>query len=165
LTTLHFVVPEGIDDAARPSGGNVYDRRLAEGLGSIGWSVQEHHVAGSWPHQDASGLAALGDMVGRIPGGALVLLDGLIASAAPDVLVPHARRLRLVVLVHMPLGDRPADDDARPREGAVLAAAAAVVTTSAWARRRLLELYALSAARVSSPGGAPAAGRCCASRR
>jgi glycosyltransferase involved in cell wall biosynthesis len=56
--------------------------------------------------------------------------------------------LRLIVLVHMPLGDRPRDDDARTREHAVLSAAAAVVTTSAWARGRLLELYALPADRV-----------------
>jgi glycosyltransferase involved in cell wall biosynthesis len=48
----------------------------------------------------------------------------------------------------MPLGDRPADDEARPRERAVLSAAAAVVTTSAWARERLLELYGLPARRV-----------------
>ena len=77
-----------------------------------------------------------------------MLLDGLIASTAPEVLVPEAHRLRLVVLVHMPLGDRPPDDDARKREGSVLSAAGAVVTTSAWARRRLLELYALPADRV-----------------
>ena len=37
----------------------------------------------------------------------MVLLDGLIASAAPEALVPQARRLRQVVLVHMPLGHRP----------------------------------------------------------
>ena len=87
----------------------------------------------------------------------MVLLDGLIASAAPEVLVPQARRLRLVVLVHMPLGDRPPDGEAgavRARERAVLAAAAAVVTTSAWTRRRLVELYALPADRVhvAEPG-------------
>ena len=86
-----------------------------------------------------------------------MLLDGLVASAAPEVLVPQARRLRLVVLVHMPLGHRPPDDEAgavRARERAVLAAAAAVVTTSAWTRRRLLELYALPADRVhvAEPG-------------
>jgi glycosyltransferase involved in cell wall biosynthesis len=75
-----------------------------------------------------------------------VLLDGLIASTADDVLVPQARRLRLVVLIHMPLDD--------PRERAVLSAAAAVVTTSAWSRRRLLERYSLSADRVhvAEPG-------------
>jgi glycosyltransferase involved in cell wall biosynthesis len=64
------------------------------------------------------------------------------------VLVPHAQRLRTVVLVHMPLGHRPRDDDARRREGAVLSAAGAVITTSAWARRRLLELYELPGHRV-----------------
>ncbi len=65
--------------------------------------------------------------------------------------MPEASRLRLVVLVHMPLGHRPADhaaDDARAREHAVLAVATAVVTTSEWARRRLLELYSLPADRV-----------------
>ena len=82
----------------------------------------------------------------RIPDGAVVLLDGLVASTAPEVLVSHTRRLRLVVLVHMPLGHRPAGheiDDTRTRERAALSAASAIVTTSAWARRRLLELYPL----------------------
>jgi glycosyltransferase involved in cell wall biosynthesis len=95
--------------------------------------------------------------VRRIPDGAVVLLDGLIASAAPEALVAQAHRLRPVVLVHMPLGHRPPDGEAvtvRAREREVLAAAAAVVTTSAWARRRLVELYALPADRVhvAEPG-------------
>ena len=50
-------------------------------------------------------------MVSGIPDGAVVLVDGLIASAAPDVLVPEARRLALVVLVHMPLGDGPPEPE------------------------------------------------------
>ena len=29
---LHVVVPDGVDDPARPSGGNTYDRRLCTGL-------------------------------------------------------------------------------------------------------------------------------------
>jgi glycosyltransferase involved in cell wall biosynthesis len=149
VTTVHVVVPEGIDDPARPSGGNTYDRRLCRGLTSLGWSVHEHAVTGSWPRPDAAASAALAGVVKRIPDDARVLLDGLVASTAPDVLVPHSRRLRLIVLVHMPLGHRSADDDvARMREGAVLSVAAAVVTTSEWARRRLLELYRLSADRV-----------------
>jgi glycosyltransferase involved in cell wall biosynthesis len=151
VTAVHVVVPEGIDDPARPSGGNTYDRRLCSGLPSIGWSVHEHAVPGSWPRPDAASFAALAGVVERIPDGAVVLLDGLVASAAPEVLVPQARRLRLVVLVHMPLGNRPRDngaDDARTRERAVLSAAAAVVTTSAWTRRRLLELYELTADRL-----------------
>ena len=151
MTALHVVVPEGIDDPARPSGGNAYDRHVCSGLASIGWSVCEHAVPGSWPRPDAASCAALAGVVGRIPDDAVVLLDGLVASTAPEVLVPQASRLRLVVLVHMPLGHRPAEgeaDDARVREHAVLSVAAAVVTTSAWTRRRLLELYRLPAERV-----------------
>jgi glycosyltransferase involved in cell wall biosynthesis len=70
--------------------------------------------------------------------------------------VPAARRLRLVVLVHMPLGDIRAPDigfadDARDvdqRERSVLSAAAAVVTTSEWTRRRLIDRYELPPDRV-----------------
>jgi glycosyltransferase involved in cell wall biosynthesis len=154
--SVHVVVPEGIDDPARPSGGNAYDRHVCRGLAAAGWAVHEHPIAGAWPRADAAGHAALTAAVGRIPDGAVVLLDGLIASAAPEALVPQAGRLRQVVLVHMPLGHRPPDDaDAvRAREREVLTAAAAVVTTSAWSRRRLGELYALPADRVhvAEPG-------------
>ena len=94
-----------------------------------------------------------------------MLLDGLIASPAPEVLVPEPRRLRQVVLVHMPLGDE--------REREVLEAAAAVITTSEWTRRRLEELYGCGRVHVAEPGvdpaalapGTPTAARCCASRR
>ena len=178
VTAVHVVVPDGIDDPARPSGGNAYDRRVCRGLAAIGWSVHEHAVPGSWPRPDAAACATLTGVIARIPDGAVVLIDGLIASTVPEVLVPEAGRLRLVVLVHMPLGHRPADDgvdDARTRERAVLSVAASVVTTSAWTRRRLLELYRcrptgctspspLSTPPTSRPGPRPA-GRCCASRR
>jgi glycosyltransferase involved in cell wall biosynthesis len=150
VSELHFIVPEGIDDPARPSGGNTYDRRVRDGLSGLGWAVREHAVPGAWPAPGAAGHAALGRVAGGIPDGAVVLLDGLIASAAPGELVPHARRLRQVVLVHMPLGDA--------RERSVLEAADAVVTTSAWTRRRLGELYGLPADRVhvAEPGADPA---------
>jgi glycosyltransferase involved in cell wall biosynthesis len=157
VTEVHFIVPEGIDDPARASGGNTYDRRVCRGLAALGWAVHEHAVPGAWPRAGEAGQAALARAVRRIPDGAVVLLDGLIASTAPETLVPQARRLRQVVLVHMPLGHRPPDGEdraVRAREREVLAAAAAVVTTSAWSRRRLGELYALPADRVhvTDPG-------------
>ena len=141
MTEIHVIVPEGIDDPTRPSGGNTYDRRVCDGLAALGWAVHEHEVP------DAPALARA---VERIPDGAVVLLDGLIASPAPEALVPEARRLRQVVLMHMPVGH--ADE----RE--VLTAATAVVTTSEWSRRRLGELYGLPAARVhvAEPGVDPA---------
>jgi glycosyltransferase involved in cell wall biosynthesis len=154
VTSVHVVVPEGIDDPARPSGGNIFDRRVCRGLAASGWTVYVHEVPGSWPRPDGVSYAALADAVSRIPDGAVVLVDGLVASPAPEVLVPAADRLRLVVLVHMPLGQGTPDDRARERESAVLSAAASVVTTSAWTRRVLLELYSLPADRVhvAEPG-------------
>ena len=157
MSAVHVLVPEGIDDPGRPSGGNTYDRRICRGLAALGRAVDEHAVAGAWPRPGHAGHAALARAVRRIPDGAVVLVDGLIASAAPEALVPQARRLRQVVLVHMPLGHRPPEEEAgavRARERQVLAAATAVVTTSAWSRRRLGELYGLPAerVRVSEPG-------------
>ncbi len=152
MRVVHVVVPDGIDDPARPSGGNVYDRRVCTGLTSVGWSVHEHAVPGDWPKPDVASSASLADVVQRLPDGSVVLIDGLIASTAPEILVPETDRLRLVVLVHMPLGGRATD--ARMKEAAVLSAAAAVVTTSDWTRRRLLDLYELPADRVhvAEPG-------------
>jgi glycosyltransferase involved in cell wall biosynthesis len=154
VTAVHFVVPSGIDDPARPSGGNAYDRRVSQGLAAAGWTVHMHEVPASWPGPDARSLGALAAVVGRIPDDALVLVDGLVASLAPDVLVPEAVRLRLVVLVHMPLGCGTKGLGDREREEAVLSAAASVVTTSAWARQALLDLYSLPADRlhVAVPG-------------
>lgn len=166
MRTLDFIVPEGIDDPGTPSGGNLYDRRVCQGLASLGWMVHEHAVTGQWPTPDSRALTALAGVVERIGDGRVVLADGLVACSAPEVLVAHAHRLRLVVLVHMPLGHRPANGGApevRSREGAVLGSAASVVTTSAWSRDRLLGLYPLPPARVhiATPGvdaAAPAPG-------
>jgi glycosyltransferase involved in cell wall biosynthesis len=146
MTEVHVILPNDIDDPATPSGGNAYDRQVCRGLAESGWTVREHAVYGAWPQPSEGERAGLAGVLGGLPDNALVLVDGLIASAVPDVLVPAADRLRLVVLVHMPL-----DDDA---EGQVLAVARAVVTTSAWTGARLLDRYGLSADRVhvATPG-------------
>jgi glycosyltransferase involved in cell wall biosynthesis len=161
VTVVHMVVPDGIDDPARPSGGNVYDRRVSRELAAIGWSVHEHAVPGSWPTPAPADLAGLGEVLSGIPGGVVVLLDGLVASTAPDVLLQEACRLRLVILVHMPLVDgvpQHAVAETSAREVAVLSAAVAVVTPSAWARRRLLDRHSLRPDRVhvAEPGVDPA---------
>jgi glycosyltransferase involved in cell wall biosynthesis len=137
-----MVVPAGIDDPTRPSGGNTYDCRVRDGLLAAGRAVHVHEVSG--PNR------ALAQALARIPDGSVVLVDGLVASPAPEVLVPESRRLRLVALVHMPLGQTEPDE----RERAVLDAVAAAVTTSVWTRRTLLELYSLPGHRVhvAEPG-------------
>lgn len=151
MTTVHVVIPAGIDNPLRPSGGNAYDRRVCHGLAVDGWAVHEPGVPGRWPRPDHAARATLARVLAGVPDDALVLVDGLVASAVPEVLGAEAGRLRLVVLVHMPLGASPLDGR-RPRraarERAALSAAAAVVATSCWTRRWLLERYALPAERV-----------------
>jgi glycosyltransferase involved in cell wall biosynthesis len=158
MNTVTVVVPDSIDDPALPSGGNTYDRRISHGLAETGWSVYERPVPGPWPWPDAAANVTLASVIAAVPDGGLVLLDGLIASAAPEVLVPESRRLRLVVLVHMPLGDAVLGADVaasvRTRECAVLSAAAAVIATSTWTRVWLLDRYALrpDQVHVAEPG-------------
>lgn len=150
MSVLHVVLPGDIDDPASPSGGNGYDRRVCRGLAALGWAVREHPVPGGWPRPAAGERAALTGVLAALPDGALVLLDGLVASTVPEVLTRHAGRLRLVVLVHLPLDDE--------TEARALAVAAGVVCTSEWTRRWLLDRYALPAHRVSvaAPGVDPA---------
>ncbi|MGO4600407.1 glycosyltransferase family 4 protein [Terrabacter sp. 2YAF2] len=153
LSELHAVVPAGIDDAALVSGGNVYDRRVLDGLRATGRVVAEHAVAGSWPRPDGAALARLAAVVATVPPRGLLLLDGLVASCANSVLVPAAAAgLRVVVLVHLPIGL--ADPLAAEGERRVLTAASAVVTTSDWARDVLLDAYALApdGVHVARPG-------------
>jgi glycosyltransferase involved in cell wall biosynthesis len=167
VTTAHLVVPDGVADPTRPSGGNTYDRAVRAGLAGHGWTVHQHEVTGDWPHPDRVARAAVARVLAGIPDGAPVLVDGLVASGIPHVVVPEARRLRLAVLVHLPLGLAAADGSSRdgergaqwrPAEAAVLHAATAVVTTSHWTRQWLLATYGLAPVRVAvaAPGVDPA---------
>ncbi|WP_367131815.1 glycosyltransferase family 4 protein [Saccharothrix sp. HUAS TT1] len=159
--TLHFVLPGGVDDPASPSGGNVYDRRVVDGLRSAGVPVREVVVPGDWPRPDERARAELGRALAGIGDDAVVLLDGLVACGVPEVVVPHAGRLRLVVLVHLPLADETglppavaARLDAAERE--CLRAARAVVATSPRAARELADRHGLPEVRVVVPGVDPA---------
>jgi glycosyltransferase involved in cell wall biosynthesis len=152
MSTVHMVVPAGLDDPRHPSGGNVYDRRICQGLGATGWTVHEHPVAGPWPTPDEEARTGLAGVFAALPDDGLVLIDGLIASSVPDVLAPEADRLRIVVLLHLPRGV--VDPAAGAAERTVLAAAVAVVTPSRWARQWVLDRYDLRSDRVyvAEPG-------------
>ena len=137
---VHVLVPEGINDPQRPSGGNTYDRRLCEVLGGMGRPVRVVEVAGGWPWSAEVGRDALESALRGLASGSLVVVDGLLASALPEVMVPASARLRVVLLMHMPVGG-----DA---ECAVVRAASAVVTPSRWCRAWLLGRHELDPARV-----------------
>ncbi|WP_307680277.1 glycosyltransferase family 4 protein [Streptomyces sp. V4I2] len=159
LRSVHFVLPGGVDDPTAPSGGNAYDRRVSLDLAGFGWQVHQHAVPGEWPRPGAAARAQLAQTLRDLPDGAVVLLDGLVACGVPEVVVPEAERLRLAVLVHLPLGDETGLDPAvaaelDARERAVLRAVPAVIATSDWAVRRLVSHHGLAPDRVhvAAPG-------------
>jgi glycosyltransferase involved in cell wall biosynthesis len=147
---VHVVVPDAIDDPLRPSGGNRYDRNVCDGLAGSGWSVHEHAIPDAWPQLGPTGSKALARVVSHIPDGAVVLVDGLIAGPSAPVLVPAARRLSLVVIVHMPPGEL----GTVTGQADVLVAARAVICTSSWVRDALIRAYPLrsAAVHVAEPG-------------
>ncbi|MFJ8588831.1 glycosyltransferase family 4 protein [Streptomyces sp. NPDC093595] len=171
-------MPGAVDDPAAPSGGNTYDRRVCRDLPAVGWQVHEHVVAGDWPSPAPAARAELARLLRESSDGTLFLLDGLVACAAPDVVVSEAERLRMAVLVHLPLGDETglAPELAAARDAGerrTLHAVAAVVATSHWAAERLVDHHGLPSERVhvaapgadvaplapgSAPGGPPGAG-------
>jgi glycosyltransferase involved in cell wall biosynthesis len=143
---VHLLVPPGLDDPSRPSGGNVYDRRVADELAGLGWTVREL--------RDARALVAL-------PDDALVLVDGMVGVRETDSVAAQAGRLRLVALVHLPFGPT-APTATRSgllaAERALVTASRAVVVPSEWSRRSLVDTYDLPPDRVfvAPPGADPA---------
>jgi glycosyltransferase involved in cell wall biosynthesis len=115
------VVPGSID---RRTGGSIYDRRIVDGLRSRGWQVELREVD----------LRDHSDIYASLPDRALVLADGLVFSARPELAERHALRIRFVALVHLPLANEPGLSPERAAlleqgERRAVACAAAVVVT------------------------------------
>lgn len=159
LRSVHFVMPGGVDDLSRPSGGNAYDRRVCLDLPGFGWQVEKHMIDGDWPRPGAGARAELARTLADLPDGTVVLLDGLVACGVPEIVVPEAERLCLAVLVHLPLAD---ETGLKPEEAAeldalertTLRAVPAVIATSDWAVRRIVSHHGLAPERVhvAAPG-------------
>jgi glycosyltransferase involved in cell wall biosynthesis len=144
-----FVVAGRLD---AKTGGSAYNRRIAESLRTLGWSVDVRELAGDFPRPDDVAVEAAGRVFDDPPEGRVVVIDGLAASALPGVLERHAARLRHVMLVHLPIAAAVGLDEEtatrfRHLEGRALAAASLVVVTGT-ATLALLTPYAIAAQRV-----------------
>jgi glycosyltransferase involved in cell wall biosynthesis len=160
---LYVLMPGDVDDPGSPSGGNAYDRRMCRELTAQGRRLHEVALAGSSPRPAPPAQEELARTLQELPDDSLVLIDGLVACGVPEIVVPHARRLRLAVLVHLPLADETGLDpdvaaDLESREGETLRAVDAVITTSRWASRDVASRHGLDEQRVHTviPGTDPA---------
>jgi glycosyltransferase involved in cell wall biosynthesis len=146
-------------DPDTPTGGYLYDRRMAQGLRALGWQVEVVRLDDSFPLPDAAALAGAARALAALPDGALALVDGLAFGAMPREAAAQAARLRLVALVHHPLAHETGLDAARAAalrtsEIAALATARAVIATSPETAAQLMEGFGVEAARleVVEPG-------------
>jgi glycosyltransferase involved in cell wall biosynthesis len=128
--TLWFIVPDGIDDPARVSGGNLYDRQLRQGLAARGWALRVVSVADR--------AAATHAIVG-VGADGIALVDGLVAGWAPDAIEDAAARIPVVIIAHMISAAFPgALADLVTSESRALRAASNVIATSQWTAGELV---------------------------
>lgn len=113
MKTAYFLIP-GDPDAR--TGGYLYDRRIMDGLGDLGWRVALRRLSATFPQPDAAALQAADAALAGLPDQALVIIDGLALGAMPDVVAAHRERLRLVGLVHHPLALETGLDESRQQQ-------------------------------------------------
>ena len=70
-----MIVPEGIDDPARPSGGNMYDRRVLDGLEALAQVVADRLA-------ERVRAGALGDAARELDGLVVTLHESHVAWAS-----------------------------------------------------------------------------------
>ncbi|MFV8834460.1 glycosyltransferase family 4 protein [Aquisalimonas sp.] len=156
---LHLLVPGPID---RPTGGSRYDARVVEALRAMHWTVTVHELAGAFPATDAEARTALDATLAALPDGSRAVIDGLALGDSPAIAAAHAARLRLLALVHHPLGDETGLDPALrerllEREARALAVCEGAIVTSRHTRRRVAHLgVPETRIRVVAPGTDPA---------
>ena len=117
------------------TGGYGYDRSIAAGLRSVGWSVTVHELDDSFPFPTRAALDEAARVLAGVRDGTTVLIDGLALGAMAAEAEHEAARLRLVALVHHPLAaetglDPAAADALALSERRALAAVRLVVVTS-----------------------------------
>ena len=133
MRSVVFIVPGQIDTR---TGGYIYDRCMTDGLRQHGWSVEVRELDDSFPYPTPAALQQAAAVLADIREGASVLVDGLALGAMPAVIEREAARLRIVALVHLPLGadigiDRHVASTLAAAERRALSAAGLVIVTGA----------------------------------
>lgn len=139
---LYVIVPGDIETR---TGGYGYDRSIIAGLRALDWDVHLISLSGNYPFPTDAERSEAGRALAALPDDSLVLADGLAYGALPDEAWVERARLRLIALVHHPLGletglSASASEQLLASERRALQAARGVVVTSKRTVRAVVEL-------------------------
>ena len=160
MIQAYFAIPGDLD---APTGGYVYARRLLAEAGGAGMELAHLALPGGFPNPAPGELAEAGRLLGALPAGCAILIDGLALGVLPAEVL-QVLPGPVVALCHHPLAletgvsvqeaGRLCDS-----ERAALAACAGVIVTSNVTAEILIAGYAVPRERltVACPGTDPAA--------
>ncbi|MCO5732484.1 glycosyltransferase family 4 protein [Rhizobium sp. SSA_523] len=158
---LVFAYPGDLDTK---TGGYGYDRQLIAELIALGQPVRTIGLGNGFPNPAADVLEHAGSLLSALPDDSLVLIDGLAFGVMGEWAAREAQRLRIVALVHHPLGlesglSAAAREALLEREAMALAHVRHVIVTSPATARELSSLFSIpaQAITVALPGTAHAA--------
>lgn len=143
-------------DPNQRTGGYIYDAQIVTALREQGYSIDVLGVPGRFPDADDEAAEQLGRSLAAQADGALVVIDGLAMGALPEVIASHAERLKIIALLHHPLGDEQGlskDDQQRLHRDELqgLSSVAGIIVTSHFTARRLVNLASHYAIPISAP--------------
>ena len=154
---LYFAIPGDLNTL---TGGFIYDKRVIEALQNGILPVQPLIWRAHFPHPTEHERASVAASLAGLPDDSVVLVDGLAFGALPELMLAQARRLRLVALVHHPLGyETGLPPDVRHRliesERQALPASRHVITTSAMTAQSLMGDFSVppNLLTIAPPGG------------
>ena len=139
-------------DLKTRTGGYIYDRRVTEGLGQLGWQIDVRSLDPSFPQPNSAALRHARGVLADIPDGRIVVIDGLALGGLSGLLEAEAERLCPLALIHHPLALETGLDAATARrleqsERASLRFVRRIVVTSSWTSE-ILAGYGVSADRI-----------------
>src|ERR1700722_1984194 len=98
---FYFAIPGDLNTL---TGGFIYDKRVIEALQSGIMPVRVLTWRANFPHPAEDEGAYVVASPAALPDDSVVLVDALAFGALPGLMIAEARRLRLLALVHHPLG-------------------------------------------------------------
>lgn len=100
MPPIYFVIPGDLNSR---TGGTIYDKRIIEGLRSLGQFVEVVTLGGNFPFPSAAEKESAGRVFTGLPDNTVCVVDGLAFGALPEAAERHGDRLIFIALVHHPL--------------------------------------------------------------